>query len=102
MKWLLASPLRTLSPLGLLAVGAVVGIAGVPVLKKTVRGLAVLTVKSAFTVNDMVNDAGDSLKDAWGKMVESARTMQERMEQKLPDESHPQAAGPVADVEGDI
>jgi len=102
LKWLLASPLRTLSPLGLLAVGAVVGVAGFPVLKKTARSLAVLTVKSALTVSDVVKDAGESLKSGWGKMAESVKTMQEEaeMDRKSAGESHPRTAGRAADAEG--
>ncbi|OPX84109.1 MAG: hypothetical protein A4E53_03884 [Pelotomaculum sp. PtaB.Bin104] len=91
MKWLMASPLRTLSPLGLLAVGAIVGVAGVPAIKKTARSLAVLTVKSALTISDVVKDAGDSLRNGWGKMIEEVQTMHTEVERKSPDKSHPQA-----------
>ncbi|OPY55999.1 MAG: hypothetical protein A4E55_02320 [Pelotomaculum sp. PtaU1.Bin035] len=76
------------------------GVAGFPVIKKTARSLAVLTVKSAFTVSDVVKDAGESLKSGWEKMVESVRTMQAEMDQKSSGELHPQAAGRAADVEG--
>ena len=82
MKWLLANPLKTLPPLGLVAVGALVGVAGVPVVKKTARSLAVITVRGALAVNDAVKGVGSSLTQSWEKMVDNAREQQSHMNQR--------------------
>lgn len=63
MKWMLLYPLKTLSPLGLMAVGAVVGAVGAPVAKKTARSLAVMTVKGANTI-----------REGWLGLIEEARS----------------------------
>lgn len=80
MRWLLANPLRTLPPLGLVAVGAVAGVIGVPVVKKTARNLAVMTVRGVLTVTDAVKGAGGSLGQSWQGMVEEARGQQTQMD----------------------
>lgn len=73
MKWLLMNPLQTLPPFGLIALGAVVGIAGVPVVKKTARKLAVLSVRGALTVNDAIKGTRGNVKRNWQDIVEQAR-----------------------------
>jgi len=88
MRWLLANPLRTLPPAGLIAVGALVGVAGVPVLKKTARSLAVLTVRGALAVTDMIKDTGGCLKKNWEEMVEEVKTKQVQIEEKDYGKSH--------------
>ncbi|RYD01736.1 hypothetical protein N752_28180 [Desulforamulus aquiferis] len=69
MKWLLASPLVTLPPLGLVAVGAVVGVVGVPIVKKTARSLAVLSVRGVLAVNDAIKDSGSQVRKGWEDML---------------------------------
>lgn len=81
MRWLLASPLKTLPPIGLVAVGALVGVAGVPVVKKTARSLAVLTVRGALAVNDAVKGVSGSLSQGWEQMVQEVRNQQSQMDQ---------------------
>lgn len=76
MRWLLANPLKTLPPIGLVAIGALVGVAGVPVVKKTARSLAVLTVRGALAVNDVVKGVGGSFSRGWEQMVQQAREQQ--------------------------
>lgn len=56
--WSLAGYFRTLSPLGLVAAGAVAGAAGFPVFRKTLRSLAVLTVKGAMAAGDTLKRVG--------------------------------------------
>lgn len=63
MKWMLLYPLRTLPPIGLVALGAVVGAVGVPVARKTARSLAVMTVKGAHTI-----------REGWQDLMEEARS----------------------------
>ncbi|CCO07738.1 hypothetical protein [Desulforamulus hydrothermalis] len=81
MRWLLTSPLRTLSPLGLVAVGTVIGAAGVPVIKKTARSLAVLTVRGALAISDALKETGEGLTKSWEKMVHEVRVQQSIMDQ---------------------
>lgn len=81
MRWLLANPLQTLSPLGLVAVGTMVGIAGVPVLKKTARSAAVLIVKGALAVSDVIREAGESFNKGFGGMVQEAKSKPAEMDQ---------------------
>lgn len=73
MRWLLANPLRTLPPLGLVAVGAIIGVAGFPVVKRSARRLAVMTVRGALTLNDLVKEAGGGIKRGLENMAERAR-----------------------------
>lgn len=61
MKWLLVNPLRALPPLGLVAVGALAGAAGTPIIKKTVRSAAVLTVKGILAIKECIHEAGGAL-----------------------------------------
>lgn len=63
MKWMLLYPLRTLPPIGLVAVGAVVGAVGVPVAKKTARSLAVMTVRGAHMI-----------REGWRDLLEEAKS----------------------------
>lgn len=70
--WFLTNSFRTLSPLGLVAVGAVAGAVGVPVIRKTLRGLALITVKGAMSAGDAVRKAGGSLGKSWEEMVREA------------------------------
>lgn len=74
MKWMLANPLRTLSPLGLVAVGAAVGIAGVPLVKSAARGLAVQAIRSTMAVNNMIKNTTRSMARSWEDMVMQARS----------------------------
>ncbi len=61
MKWLLLNPLRTFPPLGLVAVGALAGAAGMPLIKKTARGVAVLTAKGVLSVKECMQEKGSCL-----------------------------------------
>ncbi|MEW6698479.1 MAG: hypothetical protein ACOY35_01500 [Bacillota bacterium] len=83
MSWLLLNPLRTLPPIGLVAVGAVVGAAGVPVVKKVARNLAVTAVRGILTVSDAVKETGESLTRSWEQMAQEARKQQAEMEQSM-------------------
>lgn len=74
MYWLLANPLRTLSPLGLVAVGTVVGMAGVPLLKSAARGLAVHTVRKTLAVNNVITNATKAIARGCEDMVEQAKS----------------------------
>lgn len=89
MRWLLANPLKTLPPLGLVAVGALVGTVGIPVLKKTARGLAVLTVKGALAVRNVVKDAGGVVNRGWEDLVEQAKAEQVKTAGRRPAEPAP-------------
>lgn len=71
--WFWTNYFRTLSPVGLVAAGAVAGVVGVPVLKKTLRGLAVLTIKGAMAAGDAVRKAGGSVGRSWEEMVEEVK-----------------------------
>jgi precorrin-6B methylase 2 len=83
MRWMLLNPLRTLPPLGLLAVGAVVGTIGVPVIKKNARKAAVWAVQGALEVGDTVKEAGHSLNNLWQERVEKARSEEAAEESKI-------------------
>ena len=74
MRWLLTNPLQTLSPLGLVAVGTVVGIVGVPALKKTVRGIAVMTVRGALAINDVIKGTRESASQNLDKIMQEVRS----------------------------
>lgn len=80
MYWMMFNPLRTLPPIGLVAVGALAGVVGVPILKKTARSLAVLTVRSAMSVSDMVKDTGNTMSKEWNEMSREARNAKNKME----------------------
>lgn len=83
MRWLLLNPLRALPPIGLVAVGAVVGVAGVPVVKKVARNLAVTTVRGVLAVSDAVKETGESLTRGWEQMAREARKQQAEMEHSV-------------------
>ncbi|GAB6158160.1 hypothetical protein JCM39194_13600 [Desulfotomaculum varum] len=92
MRWLLANPLRTLSPLGLVAVGTVIGAAGVPVIKKTARSLAVLTVRGALAISDALKETGEGLTRSWERMVHEVKQQQSIIEQPAGNFMTPMAA----------
>lgn len=83
MRWLLLNPLKTLPPIGLVAVGAVVGVAGVPVVKKVARNLAVTAVRGVLAVSDAVKETGESLTRGWEQMAREARKQQVEMEHSI-------------------
>ncbi len=74
MRWLVARPLQTLSPLGLVAVGTVVGIVGVPALKKTARGIAVMTVRGALAINDVMKGTRNSVSQGFNDIMQEVRS----------------------------
>ncbi len=74
MRWMRNIGLGEISPSSALLIGAVIGIAGMPAVKKIVRGLAVSAVGAVMSANEFVKDAGGNASSEWKKLMEEART----------------------------
>ncbi|ACV62583.1 hypothetical protein Dtox_1726 [Desulfofarcimen acetoxidans DSM 771] len=75
MRWMRISSLEQFTPVGLIAAGILIG-AGSPVIKKSLRGLAVLTTKGILTLADSLKESGDQLNNNWQQLVAEAREQQ--------------------------
>lgn len=73
MKWMRVLGLGEMSPLGALVAGALIGAAGMPVVKKGIRGVAVSTVGAALAASDFIKNMGGCANREWRNMVEDAR-----------------------------
>ncbi len=78
MRWLKWGMLEGMSPLGVLVAGLVIGTAGMPVIKKGLRGLAFTTTKAVMAVTDHVKGAGESLGQEWKQMVGEVASKREQ------------------------
>ncbi|MCF8010215.1 MAG: hypothetical protein K9L17_03950 [Clostridiales bacterium] len=63
-------------PLGYLAAGTLIG-AGIPFIKRRVRGLALLTAEGTLTVNEKVRSTGKQMSEGWNNLVQEIRSKQE-------------------------
>lgn len=74
LKW---GCLEGLSPLGALVAGVVIGTAGLPVIKKGLRGLAFTATKAVIAVTDQVKEAGECLGQEWKQIVSEVSSKRE-------------------------
>lgn len=80
MRW---GALGELSPLGILAVGLVVGTAGIPVIKKGLRTLAFMTAKGVISTADHVKDTGEKLSREWKQMVDEIMAARDKQNESI-------------------
>lgn len=78
MRWLRLGVLEGVSPLGVLVAGLAIGTVGLPVLKKGLRALTLVTAKGVVTVADQVKDAGEKLGQEWNQVVTEVGTQREK------------------------
>ena len=76
MRWMRVSSLEQFTPIGLIATGILIG-ATSPMIKKSLRGLAVLTTKGIITLTDNLMETGEQLSDNWKQLVTEAREQRE-------------------------
>lgn len=74
MKYMRMLGLEEISPLGALVAGTLLGVAGVPVIRKTARGIAVVAVGAVLSASDYVRDIGGNMSGEWRSLLEDART----------------------------
>ena len=87
MRWMRISSLEQFTPIGLIATGILIG-AGSPVIKKGLRGLAVLTTKGILNVTDNLKETGEQLTDNWRQLVTEARDQREICKLNLKEQLH--------------
>lgn len=74
MRWMRHMGLGEISTPGALLIGAAIGVAGIPAVKKIARGLAVTAVSAVMGMNDMVKGVGGNASNEWKKILEDARS----------------------------
>ena len=73
MNFMRMMGMGSVSPLGALVAGAIIGAAGVPIVRKGVRFLAVTTVGAALEASDRFKNAGGNVNQEWQNILNEAR-----------------------------
>lgn len=73
LKWMRMVGLGEVSPLGALVAGTLIGVVGLPTIKKGVRGVAVSAVGAAMAVTDFVKNSTGNISREWHEVLEDAR-----------------------------
>lgn len=74
MNFMRMMGMGSFSPLGALLAGAIIGAAGVPIVRKGVRLLAVTTVGAALEASDRFKNAGGNVNQEWQNILNEARS----------------------------
>ncbi len=62
-----------ISPSGVMVIGVILAVAGLPVVKKAVRGIAVSTVGAVMAAQDFIKNTGDNINREWQSVLDEAR-----------------------------
>lgn len=73
MRWLRPELLEGASPWGLLVGGVLVGTAGLPMVRKILRGLAVGVIKGGVKVGEEAKELSQKMSREWAELMEEVK-----------------------------
>ena len=73
MRWLRSELLEGVSPWGLLVGGVLVGTAGLPMVRKVLRSLAVGVMKGGLKVGEEMKKLSQKMSREWAELIEEVK-----------------------------